>query len=76
MSIVAMGPTQPLSGYVGNLHHTESGRGVGLTTQLDLVLRLMKSGNIPPLALYTFMVYLGTTLPASMDGVEHCFTHI
>jgi hypothetical protein len=75
MSTVAMGPTQPLNEYVRNLHHRESGRGVRLTTQLDLVLRLMKSGNIPPLALYTFMICLGTTLPVSMDGVEHCFIY-
>jgi len=51
-----MGTTQPLNGYVGHLHHWLSGLDMWLATQLHLVLRLMKSGSIPPLALYTFMV--------------------
>jgi hypothetical protein len=44
------------------LSRKQSGRGVELTTQLNLVPRLRMGGTTPPLPLYAFTAQTGTTL--------------
>ena len=52
--------------------HGQSGRGLGLTTQVHFVLRLRMSSAIPPFPVYVFLVCTATTSPLLHFGGGGC----